>query len=105
MDADFASNRGFKDRVAHGALLCAFISRLVGIYLPGENCLLQTINVKFLLPTYVNDNVEVMGIVEQVSLGARIFTLSITITNLSSGSIVARGKVSVGFTSAFDDAI
>ena len=102
MDAAFASTRGFRDRVVHGALLCGFISKLVGIYLPGENCLLHSINVKFLMPTYVNDTVEVMGVVEQVSLGASIFVLSITIKNLSSSATVARGKVTVGFTSTYD---
>ena len=40
VDSTFAHERGFADRVVHGAHLVALASRLVGMYLPGRNALL-----------------------------------------------------------------
>lgn len=57
---------GFDQRVAHGAILVAWISEIVGMRLPGRRALLVELNVKFDRPIYSNDTVvlraEVMGI-------------------------------------------
>ena len=100
MDQDFATSRGFKGRVVHGALLCGLISRLIGVHLPGRDCLLHSMNMKYLMPTYVNDLIRTKGTLEQVSVAARAMTLQVEIINVKSQLIVAKGKVVIGFTNS-----
>ena len=53
MEDDFAQGRGFKSRVVHGCLLVGCISQLVGVYFPGKNSIIQTLNIKFSHPAYI----------------------------------------------------
>ena len=98
IDHRFATGRGFKGRVVHGALLCGLVSRLIGVHLPGRDCLLHSINMKFPMPTYANDLVRTKGAIEQISFATRAMTLQVEITNVNSQCIAAKGKVTVGFT-------
>lgn len=98
MDQNFAVQRGFKHRVVHGALLSGLVSRLIGVHLPGRDCLLHSMNMKYPAPTYADDIVRVTGTVEQVSVSARAMTIQIVILVLDSQTLVAKGKVTVGFT-------
>ena len=79
MDHNFATRRGFKSRVTHGALLFGLVSRLIGVHLPGRDCLLHSMNIKYPMPTYANDLVRTRGTIEQISIGARVMTLQIEI--------------------------
>lgn len=98
MDLDFAQQRGFNHRVVHGQLLGGLASRLVGVHLPGKNCLLHSISMKFLAPVYANETVRVTGTVEQVSIATKAMTVQISILNTLSNSVVAKGKATLGFT-------
>lgn len=98
MDRDFARQRGFHDRVVHGALLGGLVSRLVGVHLPGRNCLLHGMTMKYHSPVYAGDTVRVTGTVEQVSIAAKAMTIQVAILNIASQLIVAKGKATVGFT-------
>ena len=98
IDRAFAMQRGFKDRVVHGAILSGLVSRLVGVHLPGKNCLLLSMNMKYPAPTYPNDRVKVTGTVEQLSFFAKAMTIQVTVMNSDSQQILAKGKVIVGFT-------
>ena len=98
MDDKFAKQRGFKSRVVHGALLCGLVSRMIGVYLPGENCLLHRMDMRFPLPTYANDLIRTIGTIEHISLATRGITLKVELVNVSTQLTVARGQVIVGFT-------
>ncbi len=100
MDKDFATSRGFQGRVVHGALLCGLVSRLIGVHLPGRDCLLHSMNMKYLMPTYVNDLIRTKGTLEQVSVATRAMSLQVEIINVKSHLIVAKGKVLIGFTNS-----
>ena len=82
MDEQFACSRGFAGRVAHGALLISYLSELIGVHFPGENCLFQTLSAKFLSPAYINDTIEISAIVGQISLGANAVMLDFNIRNV-----------------------
>ncbi|HMK36642.1 MAG TPA: MaoC family dehydratase [Desulfomonilaceae bacterium] len=103
MDPLFAESRGFRDRVAHGALLMAYVSRMVGVHFPGTNSLLQTMNVKFLKPVYANDTIRVRAVVKQTSPATNVAVLNFFLENPESGDIHARGTVQVGFTREASD--
>lgn len=97
-DDGFARLRGFKSRVVHGAFLNALISKLIGVHLPGENCLLVSMSINYLLPVYINDIIRLTGQVEQISPSSNVISIKILITDTDSGFMLSRGKVVVGFT-------
>jgi 3-hydroxybutyryl-CoA dehydratase len=98
MDDGFAVGRGFDGRVVHGALLGGYVSRLVGVFLPGRNCLLQSMRLKFLKPAYVGDEIEVMAVVTQVSRAVSVIVADVAIKRVANGAL-ATGQVHTGFTS------
>ena len=67
MEDGFAQERGFKNRLVHGGLLVGCISQLVGVHFPGENAIIQTLNIKFSHPAYIGDTLKIDSIVDQVS--------------------------------------
>jgi 3-hydroxybutyryl-CoA dehydratase len=98
VDKDFAFKRGFKDRVVHGAMLCGFISRFVGVHLPGRNSLIHSINIKYLRPTYVNEVITITGEIDQISLSVKTIVIKILIVSSKSQSTLAKCKLTVGLT-------
>ena len=98
MSDDFARSRGFPGRVAHGALLSAYVSRLFGVYLPGQDCILQSVSLKYLQPAHGGDHLTFTARIGQKSELVRSLTAEVTVTN-ALGILVAKGKVQFGFTS------
>jgi acyl dehydratase len=98
-DDAFAHKRGFRSRVVYGLLLTSYVSKMVGKFLPGENCLLLGIDLKFVSPCYVGDTIEVAAVVDSISIAVKAAVLRIVITNKGSGEVLAKGKTTVGFTS------
>ena len=101
MDSEFAHARGFRDRVVHGALQIGLVSRLIGVHLPGRNCLLQKCQIDFISPIYPGQSVRVTGIIDQLSESTRSAIIKIRIT--ADDINCARGKVFVGLTDLADD--
>ncbi|MEA4911734.1 MAG: MaoC family dehydratase [Oscillospiraceae bacterium] len=66
-DGDFAKARGYKGRVVYGMLAASLYSTLAGVYLPGRDCLLHEVDVKFKKPVFVGDTLTVTGVVRDVS--------------------------------------
>jgi acyl dehydratase len=97
-DGAFARDRGFGDRVVHGAHLIALASRLIGMYLPGQNALLQSVNASFASPVLPGTRVTVSGVVDQLSDSVRSAVLKLRIVNSDTGATLARGRLTVGFT-------
>lgn len=98
MDNSFAEERGFQGRVPHGLLLASYFSKLVGMHLPGKNALLHSVNIKFLHPAYLNDNLVINGVIDHVSLSTQTLILKATITNTNIDRLLAKGTLQVGLT-------
>ena len=98
VDKAFARNRGYADRVAHGAYLVALASRLVGMYLPGRNALLLAVQVSFVAPALPGARVRVRGEIEQLSDSVRSVVLKLAIHDIANEALLARGRLTVGFT-------
>ena len=64
-EEDYAKSKGFDSKVVYGMLLSSFYSTLVGVYLPGERCVLQEISIKFRKPVYVGDVIRITGTVSE----------------------------------------
>jgi len=101
MDSGFARARGFRDRVVHGALQVGLVSRLIGVYLPGRDCLFQQCQMSFVSPVYPGQLLCVSGEVDQLSDATQTVVLKIRIT--ADGKACARGKVHFGFTNTVND--
>ena len=93
-DADYARRSGFKDQVVHGMLCSSLFSELVGVHLPGENCLLTDISVVFSKPVFINDEVTVDGSITQLSPAFKSAKIDATITNQNS-EVCVRAKIGV----------
>ena len=98
VDKAFARNRGYANRVAHGAYLVALASRLVGMYLPGRNALLLAMQTSFVAPALPGARVRVRGEIEQLSDSVRSVVLRLTIHDVAAETLLVRGRLTVGFT-------
>jgi 3-hydroxybutyryl-CoA dehydratase len=94
IDSDYARRSGFKDQIAHGMLCSSLFSELVGVHLPGENCLLTDISVVFSKPVFIDDEVIVDGSITQLSPAFKSAKIDATITNINS-EVCIRAKIGV----------
>lgn len=88
LDAEYAKEKGYGDRVVYGMLTSAFISTMVGMYLPGRNGVLQYVDCKFLKPVYIGDTLTVIATVESVHKNVGQIGLHIDILNQSQTKVV-----------------
>ena len=96
IDGEFAKKQGYNDRVVYGLLTTSFISKLVGVLLPGKYCLLQGIEVKYLKPVYINDELIISGTIDELHESVKRATVKVVIVN-GTNQKVLKGKVEVGF--------
>ena len=95
-DDEFAISQGYQNKVVYGLLTTSFISKLVGVLLPGRNCLLQGIEVKYSRAVYVGDVLIVKGVVDELHKSVKRAEIKVFIINQDEKKVV-KGKVEVGF--------
>ena len=95
MDADYAAGRGYPGRVVYGMLGASFFSTLAGVYLPGEHCLLHSVEAKFSKPVFIGDTLTVTGKVTEVNETFGEITVKAVIEN-QNGQKVTRGLIKAG---------
>lgn len=100
MDAEFARSRGFAGRVAHGALLAAYVSQLIGMECPGRDAILHSMDLRFPRPVIAGDKVTIDAVIDHISEGTAALVLRVAVRNADSGLLHARGTVQVGVTAA-----
>ncbi|SCP96712.1 MaoC/PaaZ C-terminal domain-containing protein [Anaerobium acetethylicum] len=93
-DREFAVGRGFKDRVVYGMLTASYYSTLVGVFLPGERCLIHEMELKFTKPVYINDTLTIRGEVTEKNDTFQLLTIKATIRN-QLGLTVSKAKIRV----------
>lgn len=95
MDPDYAAQRGYPGRVVYGMLGASFFSTLAGVYLPGEHCLLHSVETKFAKPVFIGDTLTVRGEVTEVNPVFGEITIKASLTN-QDGKKVTRGLIKAG---------
>lgn len=81
-DEDFAKEKGFDKKLVFGMLTASFFSTLVGVYLPGKNCLFQECkDIKFHKPIFVGDELFIKGEVIEIDERFRRITIKAVIRN------------------------
>ena len=94
-DDEFARRHHYPQRVVYGMLTASFLSTIGGVYLPGEKCLIQSVDVKFLKPVYVGDRLTVCGTVKELHDSVKQIVLNVSITN-SDNQRVLKGIMKLG---------
>ena len=95
VDADFARSRGFPDVVAHGYLLGSKVSALVGMLLPGRDCLILETTMAYPKAIHPGDSVRVVGEVDLLSPEQRVLRVKIRAHRIEAGREVLVGRGSV----------
>lgn len=90
----FAKKGGYQGRVVYGMLVSSFYSTLAGVYLPGENSLIHSIEIGMTKPTYIGDTLTIKGQVVSKIDAYRLIELKISITN-QDGKKVSKGKLNI----------
>lgn len=57
LDEEYAKKSIFNTRIAHGMLVAATISKVIGINLPGEGTIYLQQSLKFLKPVFIGDSI------------------------------------------------
>ena len=94
-DSEYAKSKGFVDRVVYGMLTSSFYSTLVGVYLPGEYCILQGIEIQFSKPVYVDDTLKISGKVSYINEAYKQIEIKAVVTN-QAGKKVSKATIKVG---------
>ena len=95
-DVNFSKEKGFDQVLVFGMLTASFFSTLVGVYLPGENCLFQECkDIRFHSPVFIGDELEVKGEVIEIDERFKRITIKATIKN-QDGKKVCSGKLIAG---------
>lgn len=94
-DENYAISKGFKGKVAYGMLTASFYSTLVGVFLPGEKCLIHSMELKFNNPVYLNDILCIKGEVVEKNDTCKLITIKGKIKN-QNGVIVSKAMIKVG---------
>jgi len=90
IDEEYARGTFFGRRIAHGALLMAFFSKILGMDLPGPGAVYLSQTLEFLGPAYVGEEIEVSLRVDELDADKRILVLGGSVKN-AQGEEIARG--------------
>ena len=90
MDKDYASTTTFEKRVVDGMLLASFLSKIVGMYLPGKHALYFSQSLDFRQPCFINDKITIFSQVIDKSTSTKILKIESKITN-QEGKILLSG--------------
>lgn len=92
---NFALEKGFREKVMHGNILNGFISFFIGECLPIKNVVIQTQDIKFFKPTYLND--ELLFIAEIIEVFESVNMAEIKFMFKNQDELkVAAGKINIG---------
>ena len=81
MDRAFARRTRFRGPIAHGMLTSAYLSTLVGMYLPGKHAALLSHRVRYLKPIRAGDRLTIQGEVVAKQERHGLIELNVTMTN------------------------
>lgn len=93
-DSSYAKTSNFGGVLLHGAYLAGLISRLAGMYLPGEKCLLRGLNLDFIAPIFLPVELTVSGV--QTGRNSDSGRVQVAINDTKTGLTYAEGSYTYG---------
>lgn len=97
-DEAFAKAKGFRGCVMYGNILNAFISHFVGMCLPTPHVMIQSQDINFHKPVFLNDEITLEVGIDTVSEAVNIinYKLKFYKTTDTGRQLVAKGHVQIG---------
>lgn len=92
---DAARAKGFAGKIMHGNILNCFLSYFIGECLPVKSVVIQSQEIKFHKPVYLNDTVTLHAEVADFHESVRTVEISFHFVNQNNVK-VARGKIFIG---------
>jgi 3-hydroxybutyryl-CoA dehydratase len=89
INAEYAAQTMFKDRIVHGMFSAALISAVLGTRMPGPGAIYIDQQISFKAPVYIGDTVTATATVMEINEQRRRVTLKTVCT--VKGKIVAEG--------------
>lgn len=93
IDRIAAEKSFFGRQIVHGALVSAFISTVIGMYMPGNGTIYLEQSCKFIKPVYIGDTITAKVTIESVDNQGKAFLGTQVIK--SNGEIVIEGRAKV----------
>lgn len=93
VDADYATNSLFKQKIAHGMLSGGFISAVIGTQLPGAGTIYLKQSLKFKEPVMIGDTVETTVTITSIKERRKMLVLETVCT--VNGKPVTVGEATV----------
>lgn len=81
-DEAFARSKNFQGKVMHGNILNGFLSYFIGECLPDKNVIIQTQEIKFILPVYLDDTLDFHAQIEDVFESVHTLELKFHFSNM-----------------------
>ena len=101
LDGEEAKAYGYPRQVAHGALIAGFLSKIIGMDVPGPGAIWMSQSIDWLKPVFLGDEIELTVTIEGVSVGAAVLSLAVGAKNQNGESVMegnARVKASERLT-------
>lgn len=90
-DLAYALEHGFKDVIAHGALITSYSSALVGMQAPGKNALVLSQSFAYSKPAYPGDDLSIVGTIHSIDKRFNTLVLKVAVRN-QEGLKLANGE-------------
>jgi acyl dehydratase len=94
-NSEYALSKGFETPVVYGMLTASFYSTLVGVYLPGKYCILQSIDMQFTKPVFVGDELTISGKIKSIHENFKQIEIKADIIN-QDGQKISRATIKTG---------
>ena len=94
VDAEYAQQSMFGERICHGMLMAGLISAVLGMQLPGPNAIYLGQDLKFTAPVKIGNTVTVTATVTEKRDDKRIIKLRTAVSN-QKGELVVDGNAVV----------
>lgn len=91
VDQEYAAETRFGLRIAHGLLTTSFLSRLLGMELPGKGSVYLEQSLKFLEPVFIGDTITASAEILEIDQDRGILRLE-TICRKQDNTIVLKGE-------------
>jgi 3-hydroxybutyryl-CoA dehydratase len=91
-DERFAHDKGFGGPIIQGLCVATRFSRLIGMYLPGEHAILESINLKYRRPTYEGQTLLFRATVTRVLRPMRVIKLNLAANSESGDHLVGEAQ-------------
>jgi len=93
-DAAYAATTAYAKPILHGAYAAMLVSRIAGMYLPGQSCLLHNLQLRFAAPIFPPAKIKVRA--ELVHESVHGGEVDITISDSQSGNLHTSGSFRFG---------